>query len=498
MPNVGYTGWDVVLSKDGWCIIKGNFRGEFIMKDNKFNLVLRAGDVLVVAFGAMIGWGWVVSSGQWIQSGGVLGTIIGFIIGGIMIYFVGLCYAELTTAMPECGGEHVFSNKAFGPLVSFICTWAIILSYIGVVCYETVSFPTILQYIFPDMLKGYLYTINGFDVYLSWVLVSILMSALILALNIVGTKNAAKFQKILTIIIAVVGIILVVVSVFTGNIRNIESQLFNGTDNKNIGMSILKVAIMTPFFFFGFDVIPQVAEEIKVPLKKLGKLMLLSIVLAVAFYVLIVFAVGYLLDSTEIANSMNLTGLVTADAMAKAFDSSNMAKVLIIGGLCGILTSWNSFLIGGSRAIYSMSNSKMFPKAFGKLHKKYNTPVTALLLIGILSFIAPLFGKTMLVWIVDAGNFACCFAYCIVSLSFLRLRKIAPDMHRPYKLKKFRFIGIVAVLMSGGMASMYIIPGTNCSLTWQEWIIVASWSVLGLVLGVHSKRIHKDNFGKEL
>ena len=111
---------------------------------SKFNPVLRSGDVLVVAFGAMIGWGWVVSSGQWIQEGGIIGTILGFLIGGVMIYFVGLCYAELTTAMPKCGGEHVFSFKAFGPIGSYICTWAIILSYIGVVCYEAVSFPTIL------------------------------------------------------------------------------------------------------------------------------------------------------------------------------------------------------------------------------------------------------------------------------------------------------------------------------------------------------------------
>ena len=80
-------------------------------------------DVLVVAFGAMIGWGWVVSSGQWITSGGVLGTAIGFLIGGLMIYFVGLTYAELTTAMPKTGGEQHFSFAAFGPLGSFICTW---------------------------------------------------------------------------------------------------------------------------------------------------------------------------------------------------------------------------------------------------------------------------------------------------------------------------------------------------------------------------------------
>jgi len=199
------------------------------MKENKskFNPVLRSGDVLVVAFGAMIGWGWVVSSGQWIQEGGIIGTILGFLIGGIMIYFVGLCYAELTTAMPLCGGEHVFSFKAFGPIGSYICTWAIILSYIGVVCYEAVSFPTILQYIFPNMLKGYMYTINGFDVYASWVAISIVMSVIVVVLNIIGTKKAAIFQKVLTIIIAAVGILLVVASSISGDIENVQSQMFS-------------------------------------------------------------------------------------------------------------------------------------------------------------------------------------------------------------------------------------------------------------------------------
>lgn len=461
---------------------------------SKFNPVLRSGDVLVVAFGAMIGWGWVVSSGQWIQEGGIIGTILGFLIGGVMIYFVGLCYAELTTAMPLCGGEHVFSFKAFGPIGSYICTWAIILSYIGVVCYEAVSFPTILQYIFPNMLKGYMYTINGFDVYASWVAISIVMSVIVVVLNIIGTKKAAIFQKVLTIIIAAVGILLVVASSISGDIENVQSQMFLGEKNGDILMNIFKVAIMTPFFFFGFDVIPQAAEEIRVPLKKIGKLMLLSIVLAVTFYVLVVFAVGYILNAGEIANSMNTTGLVTADAMAKAFSSSAMAKVLIIGGLCGIITSWNSFLIGGSRAIYSMSESRMIPEVFGKLHGKFKTPITALLLIGGLSILAPFFGRTMLVWIVDAGNFACCLAYCIVALSFVRLRSKEPTMERPYKIKHYKIVGVIAMLMSGGMAAMYLIPGTNCSLVWQEWIIVAGWVILGIVLAVRSYIKYKGNF----
>ena len=86
-----------------------------------FQKVLGRKDVLMVAFGAMIGWGWVVSSGDWITSGGILGTIIAFLIGGLLIYFVGLVYAELTTAFPYNGGAQKFSEQAFGKNVSFIC-----------------------------------------------------------------------------------------------------------------------------------------------------------------------------------------------------------------------------------------------------------------------------------------------------------------------------------------------------------------------------------------
>ena len=463
-------------------------------RESEFSKVLNTGDVLVVAFGAMIGWGWVVSSGQWITSGGVLGTVLGFIIG-VMIYFVGLCYAELTTAMPKCGGEHVFSYKAFGSIGAYICTWSIILSYIGVVCYEAVSFPTILQYVFPKIARGYLYSVGGFDIYFTWLLIAIGMALLILFLNIIGMKKAARFQKILTCVIAAVGIALVAGAAYSGNVNNLQNQLLVGDTNGEIIQNIAKVAIMTPFFLFGFDVIPQAAEEINVPLKKLGKMMILSIIMAVSFYVLVVLAVGYVMNAEQIKTSMlSATGLVTADAMGVAFNNANMAKVLIIGGLCGIVTSWNSFLIGGSRALYSMSVSYMLPRKFAVLHKKYNTPVNSLLLIGALSVISPFFGRSMLVWIVDAGNFACCFAYCIVSLSFIVLRRKEADMRRPYKVKHYKFVGIVAVIMSGTMSAMYIIPETNCTLVWQEWIIVGGWILLGIIMAYISKKKYGDKF----
>ena len=145
-------------------------------KKSEFDKVFSAWDILVIAFGAMIGWGWVVSSGSWIQKGGVVGASIAFAIGGVMIFFIGLTYAELTAAMPQCGGEHVFSYKAMGPNGSFICTWAIILGYVSVTCFEACAFPTIITYLWPGFLKGYMYSVAGFDIYASWVAVAVIVA----------------------------------------------------------------------------------------------------------------------------------------------------------------------------------------------------------------------------------------------------------------------------------------------------------------------------------
>ena len=228
-------------------------------KKSEFDKVFSAWDILVIAFGAMIGWGWVVSSGGWIETGGVVGAAPGFVIGGIMIFFVGLTYAELTAAMPQCGGEHVFSYRAMGSTGSFICTWGIILGYVGVACFEACAFPTILTYLWPGFLKGYLYTVAGFDIYASWLAVAIIIAFLITVINILGAKTAARLQTVLTVIIGGAGILLIVASVINGSVDNLNGQMFVGSTGGSMMKSILAVAVVTPFYFIGFDVIPQAA-----------------------------------------------------------------------------------------------------------------------------------------------------------------------------------------------------------------------------------------------
>lgn len=464
-------------------------------KKSEFNKVLNAWDILVIAFGAMIGWGWVVSTGGWIEKGGVIGAALGFVIGGIMIFFVGLTYAELTAAMPQCGGEHVFSYRAMGATGSFICTWMIVLGYVSVACFEACAFPTIITYLWPGFLKGYMYTVAGFDIYASWLITAIVIAFLIMMINIIGAKTAAILQTVLTCIIGGAGILLIVASVINGTVDNLDGQIFAGTTAGVNIKAIIGVAAMSPFYFIGFDVIPQAAEEINVPPKKIGNILILSVVLAVVFYAFVIIAVGFVMNPGDIIASQEATGLVTADAMAAAFNTKIMAKVIIVGGMCGIITSWNSFLLGGSRAMYSMAESYMIPKFFAKLHPKHKTPVNALILIGILTMLAPFAGRKMLVWISDAGNFGCCFAYCMVALSFMILRKKEPDMARPYKVPCYKFFGTMAVIMSGFMVAMYCIPGSGGNLILQEWLMVLGWSALGVVFYVVCKVKYKESFG---
>lgn len=465
---------------------------------SKFDKVMGAWDILVIAFGAMIGWGWVINSGDWITTAGFMGSIIAMLIGGVMVFFVGLTYAELTSAMPQCGGEHVFSYRAMGPTGSFVCTWMIILGYVATSAFEATALPTVITYLFPKFNQVYLYSIAGKDIYLTTILLGVGVAVLITFINIRGAKTAAILQTVLTAIIAIAGILLVVGSAINGDGANITGQMWESGTGTTLG-SVFKVACMTPFLFIGFDVIPQAAEEINVPYKKIGKIMLLSIFLAVAWYLLIIFAVCYIMPQSAIAQEMSSqNGLVSAKAIEIAFRSPLMGKVLIIGGLCGIITSWNSFLMGGSRALYSMGESLMIPKMFGKLGK-HKTPEAAIILCGIACVAAPFFGRGVLVWLVDAASFGCVIAYMFVSISFCILRKKKPEMARPYKVKTGRFVGAMAVLMAGFMTLLYIVPASfSAALVWQEWIVVGIWLALGVFFYFYSKKKYGAEFGRDI
>ncbi|SDK59091.1 APC family permease [Natronorubrum texcoconense] len=436
---------------------------------------LSSKEVLILSFGAMIGWGWIILTGEWISEGGPLGAISAFVLGGIVVGFVAIIYSELASSMPLVGGEHVYSLRALGPIGSFICTWAIIFGYVTVAAFEAVALPSAMAFIIPGFNVMPLWSVAGEPVYGSWILVGVAGTLFVTVLNYIGIRPAAQFQIIMTVIIAFAGVVLIAGAVIGGQ-PSPDPSFGAGT------AGIFAVMLMVPFMFVGFDVIPQSAEEANVPPRTLGLLIIVSVVMAALFYMAVIWGASRALPASTLVDSP----LPAAAAMAELFDSQLMGQLMALAGIAGILTSWNAFIIGGSRALFALSESGMIPASLSKVHPEYNTPSNAILLIGGLSVLAPLFGEQMLTWIVNAGGLGIVTAWFFVVVSFLVLRYREPEMDRPYKVPAGYLVGALGFVMTAIFVSLYL-PGGGSALLWPyEWLIVLLWCILGVVLFVVS------------
>lgn len=446
-----------------------------------FAKTLARREVLTLSFGAMIGWSWVLLTGEWLARAGTLGTTLAFVIGGFAVVLISLTYAELAAAMPKAGGEHVYTHRALGYTASFVASWAIVMAYVNVCVFESAALPTALAYLFPDLAQGYLWTVAGSEVHISMVAVGVAGAVVMTLINYVGISFAAFVQTLMTLLIMLVGITFLSGAALF-NLEGAGAPLFSQG-----AVGVLGVLVMVPALMVGFDVIPQSAEEINLPPEQIGKLLVFSVSLAAAWYIAISLAVGQALDTSQITTS----GAATADAMATVWGSQMMGNLMILAGIGGILTSWNAFIIGGSRVLYALAETSMIPGIFARLHSKYKTPYVAILFIGVLSCISPFFGRTILVWLVDAGSFMVVVAYGMVAFAFLKLRVSEPDMPRPFRVPMGKLVGSLAVVLSIGLGTLYL-PGSPAALIWPyEWLMVLGGVVLGACFYFNSLRQRK-------
>lgn len=432
-------------------------------------------DALFIGFGAMIGFGWVVLTGEWLSGAGTMGAILAFVVGGIIMCFVGTVYSEMVAAMPHAGGEHNYLIRAMGPKVSLFGSWAITGGYISVVMFEAVAVPKTALYLFPNLEHIKLWTIADFDVHLTWALIGTVTAIIIAWINIRGVKLASLVQTFVVSFLILVALMLLTGGLVGGEAVNAE-PLFTGG-----AAGFIAVVAVVPFLFVGFDVIPQSAEEIKLPPAKIGKLVVISVLMAITFYIIIIAMTSLAMPASELANH----DLVTADALARMFNSAFWGKLVIAGGLAGIITSWNAFLMGSSRLMWAMAVAGMIPAWFGKLHPKYRTPVNSIIFIGILSALAPFLGSAALGWIVDAGSPAIVIAYFLVSVGFIILRKREPAMGRPLRIggkgNGGMVIGTISAVLTLALFILYLpITPFSAQLAWQSWAMFGLWLAVGI------------------
>ncbi|MGI6256492.1 MAG: APC family permease [Anaerovoracaceae bacterium] len=449
-------------------------------KRSRLTRVLGRTDIIALGFGTMVGWSWVVLTATWLTSAGFLGTITAFLVGALLILGVGLTYGELTAAFPLSGGEFVYAYRAGGRFFSWLVGWTMTLAYLGVAAWEAIAVSTAINYIIPLPSAWHLWDIAGYPVYFSWALVGILGAALVMVLNLFGTRPVIIFQVMATAAVMAMSIMLLLGGITFGGAENIGPSFTTPS-------GLFVVLLIIPSMLIGFDVIPQSAEEMNISPRNIGKMLIVCIIISVIWYLMVIIGVA-----TGAPAEVRMSGeLPVADVMAYLYGNDGFGTALIIVGILGIFTSWNGFFMGASRLIFAMGRARMLPQVFGRTGKRYQTPWAAILAIGSVCMITPLFGANALIWLVNISAICSLFTYCCVTLSFILLRKKEPDLHRPIKIRGGMGFGILVMIAVVLYFALYIVIAAGGNDYTFEAIAIVIWVAIGMVLFLSSAKSNR-------
>ncbi len=449
---------------------------------------------LSLAFGSMIGVGWITALGDWFQHAGPGGTMLAFAAGGLLMILVGSCYAELTPMLPVTGGEVAYAYRAFGTGKAFLVGWFLAFGYLAVSAFEAVSIGMVLAYLFPQLDVWPLYEIGDWTVYAPHLALAFLFTGLITTVNFLGVGVAMRLQVILTGLLVACTLLFVAAGIGQGSPRNLVPHFANGS-LAGTWKGILVVFVMAPFMFVGFDTIPQAAEERAPgqPAARLGLYIILAIIGSTVFYVLVVLAAGMVTPWQSLVEEQ----LPTATAFRSAFSSPALANLVLCAGVIGLLTSWNGFFLAGTRVLFSLGRARIIDSRFGEIHPLYATPVRATLFSGLVTAVAACLGRGALLAFVNVGSFCISVAFVGVALSLLRLRVIAPDLERPFRLPAGKLVAGCAAVGSLLVVLAMAIPASPAVLRPIEWAILVVLCLCGIIFWTvgRSQRetIHEDD-----
>jgi amino acid transporter len=437
--------------------------------------------LFALAFGSMIGVGWVTALGSWLSQAGPLGALLAFAAGGALMVCIGLCYAELTPMLPVAGGEVAFAYRAYGTGKAFLVGWALALGYVSVSAFEAISVGRVGAYLVPSLEAGEpLYRLAGDPVFPRHLLLAWLGTALITWLNYVGAAQAARFQKWLIAIFLALSAVFVASAFASAEWSHLQPLVRGSGVGAAVG-GALAVFVGVPFWFVGFDVIPQGAEEAadSVPPRRLGLLIVASITGATLFYAAVILAVAAVGPWQQIADA----ALPTARAFELAFESPLLSQLVLVAALIGLLTSWNGFFLAGSRVLFCLGRAGILPAGFGSAHPRHGTPHRAVLFVGLVTLLAPLLGRDALLAFVDVGAFCIGVAFLGVARTVVRLRRAAPELPRPFRIPGGLAIPQIATLGALFILAALLVPGSPAALAWPREVgLLALFALLGWVL----------------
>ena len=400
---------------------------------------------------------------------------ISFILVAIVCGFASVCYAELAAMIPIAGSAYTYTYATMGELIAWIIGWDLILEYAVSNMAVSVGFSAhmvdLLDWFglhpdpkwistaylpsgLPDLQGNMIYG-PGWHFGFNWPAFIIVM--LLTVILVRGIKESAETNNIMVLLKIVAILVFVGFSARFIHPANWHPYAPNGWPGILTGGSIVF------FTYIGFDSVSTAAEECKNPQRDLPRGIIATLVVCTLLYIGVVVVLTGLVpwqtlmdDAAPVVNTM------------KKLHFGGVRLIVLIGALMGMISSLLVFQLGQARVWFAMSRDGLLPRIFGRVHPRFHTPDFSTWLAGFVVGVPA--GLLDIGTLADLSNIGTLFAFVVVSVGVLVLRKTQPQMKRGFRVPFGPVLPVLSILFC--MVLMM-------ALTVETWIRFFAWSGIG-------------------
>jgi APA family basic amino acid/polyamine antiporter len=425
-------------------------------------------DYFTLAFGSIVGVGWMILLDDWLARGGPVGAMLGFLLAGLALIPVVVIYGRLAEQMPGAASEVSYTAAAFPRSISFATGWAMAFAN-GIVCpFEAVAMGRVASYLIPAMNSLELYCVAGYPVYLPHLLLGLATTALIIGVNYRGIRHSTVLQNWTTIGLLVVFAVFSVLGLSRGSAERLPPYFADDRGVEGRILSVLAVLQIAPYYMMGFETIPKCSEEAagEGAARRFVWIMLGALGVATLFYVTVIGVVCLLQPWQTLLE----VPFPTAAAFERAFGWRWLVQLLMLGVLLSLVKVFNGNFLAATRLLYAMGRRDLLGGNLGQVHERYQTPFIAVAVVGGLTVAGLFLGRAVLVPISEVGSLCGAAVWLATSLAYVRGAGGKATA-------RSRALGVVGVAVA---AALLVIVGGGFGTF--HWIALAGWALIGLAL----------------